>query len=188
MTAVLGIDAAWTVSQPSGVALAHNRGDGWELVLVSPSYQDFVAGRGGWYGDRPLGSSAIARELLATAQSDAGVDVHVVAIDMPLSREPITSRRTSDNLMSSAYGARKCGSRAERPTPRRNQRSPEDRVRRRRISSANDIGAGTRADRSLSSSSSRGNRGRGRKTPMQACEGSVILAIGPPYRSACKAH
>ena len=109
MTAVLGIDAAWTTSKPSGVALARNRGDGWELVLASPSYQDFVAGRGRWDGDRPLGSSPIASELLDAAKSHAGAEVQVIAIDMPLSRQSITSRRTSDNMVSSAYGARKCG-------------------------------------------------------------------------------
>lgn len=109
MKAVLGIDAAWTTSQPSGVALARESDHGWELVIASPSYRDFIDGRGRWDGDRPAGSTPIAAEIIAAASKMAGADIDVVAIDMPLSRTPITSRRTSDNLVSSAYGSRKCG-------------------------------------------------------------------------------
>jgi predicted RNase H-like nuclease len=46
--------------------------------------------------------------------------VDLVAVDMPLSHEPITSRRISDNLVSQAYGARHCGTHtpsATRPGP-----------------------------------------------------------------------
>jgi predicted RNase H-like nuclease len=109
MKAVLGIDAAWTTSQPSGVALARHNGHGWELLLASPSYQDFIDGRGRWDGERPTGSTPNAVEIIAAGHRMAGADIGVVAIDMPLSRTPITSRRTSDNLVSSAYGSRKCG-------------------------------------------------------------------------------
>jgi hypothetical protein len=38
---VLGIDAAWTVTQPSGVALVTDDGDGCKLVAVDSSYAAF---------------------------------------------------------------------------------------------------------------------------------------------------
>jgi predicted RNase H-like nuclease len=38
-----------------------------------------------------------------------GRTVDLVAIDMPLARTPIVGRRASDNAVSRAYGARKCG-------------------------------------------------------------------------------
>ena len=41
MRCVVGIDAAWTVTEPSGVALAVDD-NGWRLAAVAPSYDDFL--------------------------------------------------------------------------------------------------------------------------------------------------
>jgi len=41
--AVLGVDAAWTASQPSGVALAVETEEGWRLAAVEASYGHFIA-------------------------------------------------------------------------------------------------------------------------------------------------
>jgi hypothetical protein len=43
MRAVLGIDAAWTLVQPSGVAVVREEPKGWALVEVASSYQEFCA-------------------------------------------------------------------------------------------------------------------------------------------------
>jgi hypothetical protein len=40
---VLGIDAAWTENEPSGVALIENSQGGWRCVAVTPSYDSFLA-------------------------------------------------------------------------------------------------------------------------------------------------
>ena len=111
MRAVLGIDAAWTLTHPSGVALAVQMGTAWRLVAVSPSYQGFhaLAAQGPASELRPSGSRPDAKELLATSRKLCGLPVDLVAIDMPLARSRITGRRASDNAVSSAYGARKCG-------------------------------------------------------------------------------
>lgn len=108
--AVLGIDAAWTLTQPSGVALAVESTDGWQMVAAEPSYDHFLA-----LGDcsinlgtRPSGSAPEAAQLVRAAEEFTGSRVVLVAIDMPLSRSPITSRRTADDAVSRAYGARKC--------------------------------------------------------------------------------
>jgi predicted RNase H-like nuclease len=109
---VLGIDAAWTLTQPSGVALVVEEAEGWRLGAVAASYREFEAMAEGRTpdGTRPSGSVPDAHALLATAARLAGGShVSLVAIDMPLARSPIVGRRVSDNLLSSAYGGRKCG-------------------------------------------------------------------------------
>ncbi len=111
MRAVLGIDAAWTATQPSGVALAVERATGWELRAVAPSYQRFHASADPALPSeiRPSGSVPVAFDLLSSAQALAGGPVDLVAFDMPLSRAPIKARRFCDNEVSRRYGANKCG-------------------------------------------------------------------------------
>lgn len=111
MTAILGIDAAWTATEPSGVALVVKDGSCWRLRAVAPSYDHFLARQYGASArsDRPRGSIAQATELLDAAEALGGCKVNLVAVDMPLSHAPIKARRVSDNRVSSAYGARHCG-------------------------------------------------------------------------------
>jgi len=40
---ILGIDAAWTAGQPSGVALVSGRDGSWGVEAVAASYEDFEA-------------------------------------------------------------------------------------------------------------------------------------------------
>jgi hypothetical protein len=40
---VLGIDAAWTSNEPSGVALVRGTGSAWECIALAPSYASFVS-------------------------------------------------------------------------------------------------------------------------------------------------
>ena len=111
MRAVLGIDAAWTTTQPSGVAVAIEAdGGGWRLGAVAPSYRHFEALARGetTMALRPTGSEPSAADLLASAKALCGVAPDLVAIDMPLSRQPIIGRRACEIAVSSAYGARHC--------------------------------------------------------------------------------
>ena len=39
---VLGIDAAWTSTQPTGVALVRRRNGAWETLGVASSYTSFI--------------------------------------------------------------------------------------------------------------------------------------------------
>lgn len=105
--AVLGIDAAWTDREPSGVALIVDEGDGWRLVDVAASYAAFLA-EGGVSSPtvRHRGSVPDSGAIIDAARSKIRTQVDVVAIDMPLSMAPITGRRASDNMISSLYGAR----------------------------------------------------------------------------------
>lgn len=108
MRAVLGIDAAWTEKNPSGVALVAEGPRGWHLVAVASSYAAFQA--------LPIKSStttnvfsrsrAAAATMLSTAEALCGSLPSLVAVDMPLSREQIVGRRVSDNAISAHYGSK----------------------------------------------------------------------------------
>ncbi len=108
MRAVLGIDAAWTNTQPSGVAVAVDSGTGWRLGAVASSYGHFqaLACDNSVIDLRPTVSEASAPDLLASATVLCGLEPDLVAIDMPLSRKPISCRRASDNAID--YGSRHC--------------------------------------------------------------------------------
>ena len=64
MRTVLGIDAAWTVKQPSGVALLREGEAGWQVVAAAPSYSSFLGlaeGREVGWGDRSGGVMLLHR-------------------------------------------------------------------------------------------------------------------------------
>jgi predicted RNase H-like nuclease len=106
--AVLGVDAAWTAKQPSGVALAVETESGWRLAAVQASYESFTALAKGTTPDetRPGSSRPNAAELLAAAQRICGRRVDLIAIDMPMSRRPIAGRRPADRVVSERYGGK----------------------------------------------------------------------------------
>ncbi|WP_375451533.1 DUF429 domain-containing protein [uncultured Devosia sp.] len=102
MQSVLGIDAAWTTTQPSGVALVAADGDSWRLLAVGSSY-------GAFYRRAGLADAADAFDatrLLAAAAALTGHPITLVAADIPLAYQPINARRASDNAVSRLYGAR----------------------------------------------------------------------------------
>jgi len=120
---VLGIDAAWTATQPSGVALVRGDGDAWTCLALAPSYASFLAlardARVDWRA-RPAAGVAACDALIAASIALAGAPPDVIAVDMPLSKRPITARRAADNAISSAFGRFGLGVHtpsAERPGP-----------------------------------------------------------------------
>ena len=112
MRAILGIDAAWTEHEPSGVALLVGDGDRWSCVAVAPSYESFIALAHGtpvtWSARATVPRKPPIDELVAAATRLAGCDVQLVAVDMPMSHVRITGRRTADNKVSEAFGTRHC--------------------------------------------------------------------------------
>lgn len=118
---MLGIDAAWTAAQPSGVAVAAERDGRWTLIAAEPSYRHFLARADGVaLTERPRGDLPDAPALITAAKRLAGGVPALVAIDMPLAHQPIAARRAADNAVTSAYGARKCGTHSpssQRPGP-----------------------------------------------------------------------
>ena len=118
--AILGIDAAWTSKNPSGVALLSDAG---RLIAYAPSHVSFVALADGEAVDwaRPARPGSSVEEVLTAAAIMAPLDpVGVIAVDMPVSTAPIMGRRVCDNLVSRAYGGRGCSTHspnAKRPGP-----------------------------------------------------------------------
>jgi predicted RNase H-like nuclease len=122
--AVLGIDAAWTVRQASGVALVRGIGSGYRCIAVAPSYDSFLALAHGVPVDwqAPIKGAAPNPEDLINAARRllGGRSVDIVAVDMPLATAPITGRRASDNAVSRSFGSRHCATHspsAARPGP-----------------------------------------------------------------------
>ena len=106
MAAVLGIDAAWTPHNPSGIALVRQSScGGWECICVSHSYELFLANAG---RPTPTEPQEIIAAVLEVASVLAEQPIHLVAADIPLSKIPITCRRKADNLVSQKFGSRGC--------------------------------------------------------------------------------
>ncbi|AFL54913.1 hypothetical protein ABIE78_000031 [Sinorhizobium fredii] len=80
MTTVLGIDAAWTAAQPSGVALVSAAVGNWRLIFAGSSYRHLLdrAEDDRISTSRPSGSVAEAAALLAAAGKIAGSAVDLV--------------------------------------------------------------------------------------------------------------
>lgn len=107
MTVVLGIDAAWTNSNPSGLAIARKTSGRWALHSVWASYEDFL--------DAEM---ADAGQLPSRIYEMLGETPDLIAIDMPLCELPIAGRRAADQMVSQIYGARGASTHspsAERP-------------------------------------------------------------------------
>lgn len=117
MRAVLGLDAAWTTTQPSGVALVVEQAPGqWRCVRVAPSLESFCAGHVDWT-ERPRGGVIDVDRLLTATPS---VQRLTVAIDLPVGKTPPLARRASDNAVTRAFGRVGCGTHsptADRPGP-----------------------------------------------------------------------
>jgi predicted RNase H-like nuclease len=118
VTTILGIDAAWTAGQPSGVALVRRVGSTVSCLCVAPSYRAFVAAAAGVtvnWRERPAGSLPDAAQLLAAARAMAGAEVDVVAIDMPVSTVPLLARRAAETEVSRRFGSRGCSTHSPLP-------------------------------------------------------------------------
>ncbi len=109
LRAVLGVDAAWTETEPSGVALAVEDASLWRLLAVEASYAHFLDRAHGLEPGvgRPKGSKPDAGVLVAAVSRLIGRAPDCVAIDMPVGPNPIIGRRACDDAISRCYGARK---------------------------------------------------------------------------------
>lgn len=108
MTLVLGIDAAWTVRNPSGIALVSTETVPPKLVRASPSFEDFVAGTtsDAWCGKHEFRASLT--EVIRMAERIGTGPVSVMAVDMPIARSQVRRRRASDNMISRTFGRYDC--------------------------------------------------------------------------------
>ena len=118
---VLGIDAAWTAHQPSGISLLQRTTSGWSCLAIAPSYEAFItqASGQGWDPEqKATGSRPDPAALLQASKQLAGAELSCVSVDMPLATSPITGRRAADTAISSRFGPKGCAVHspsAERP-------------------------------------------------------------------------
>ena len=113
MPAILGIDAAWTTTEPSGVALINRDDNGhWVCVAVAPSYESFIAIPDGnvvqWEQPPTSGRPEPGCLLTAAGKLLRGERVSVVSVDMAMSNVPITGRRVCDNEITRNFWAQGC--------------------------------------------------------------------------------
>ncbi|MCH7593865.1 MAG: DUF429 domain-containing protein [Chloroflexi bacterium] len=129
MTAILGIDAAWTVKEPSGVAVVVKRNSQrWQCCAIAPSYTSFLSLNQGiaidWSARLFPGVRPPPVSILSAAEDLAGESIDVVTVDMPVSTVQITQRREADNAVSRAFGEYGCGTHT--PNPQRPGRIGEE--------------------------------------------------------------
>lgn len=113
---ILGIDAAWTFHNPSGVALLKIiPGNKPALVHLARSYSEFLQGEIHW--DVPAAvTPPQLPDLLAYCQTHYGL-IRTVALDIPIGPEPVRSYREADRTVTRKYGGR--GASVHSPTPER---------------------------------------------------------------------
>ena len=95
---ILGIDAAWTINKPSGVCLLSDDSFKCEIIRLSSSYDNFIKNQED--GAKPIGTVLELDDLLFSC--DEYVDC--IAVDMPVSHNRITGRRSCEEKVSKKYG------------------------------------------------------------------------------------
>jgi predicted RNase H-like nuclease len=121
---ILGIDAAWTAHQASGVALVRvpKRGKP-RLLAVARSYEEFLEAEkltGPAWQTRVTGTPPDLEALLQACERMTTHSPSLIALDIPLSNRPFKGRRRCDNAVTSAYVARGAGTHSpseNRPGP-----------------------------------------------------------------------
>jgi len=107
---ILGVDAAWSAGNPSGVALVEwKAGEKPRLLLAARSYEEYCKAEPGQaieWNVRVTGSIPVFGRILKKTQQEYQRKIEIIALDLPLSPEPMLARRTCDNLVSSLYGKR----------------------------------------------------------------------------------
>ena len=102
---VLGIDAAWTENQPSGISLLASKDDEQcKILRLGDSYENFLEKRQ-HLTVKPKGSKPEITKIIKNCEA-LGYSVDAIAVDMPLSNELITKRRSCENEISKAYAAK----------------------------------------------------------------------------------
>ena len=117
MPYILGVDAAWTSHNPSGVSLVHHTpGKPLRVTKLARSYDEFLERDTPDWDHAPQPSPPLLTPVLQHCYS-RGFDVQVVALDIPLAPQPVRGYREADRALSRAYSRR--GAPVHSPTPAR---------------------------------------------------------------------
>lgn len=101
MVNILGVDAAWTEKNASGVALLQfNIGEkSISLKSVASSYEDFTQ-------NKVQKGIVDFKNLLGYCENNLSAPVDIVSLDIPLAHYEITSRRKADQDISVRFGGK----------------------------------------------------------------------------------
>ncbi len=117
MPYILGVDAAWTAHNPSGISLLHyDPGKPLQVVKLARSYREFLERDTPDWENPPQSSPPLLTDLLRHCRT-RGYDVRVVALDIPIAPEPVRGYREADRALTRAYSRR--GAPVHSPTPAR---------------------------------------------------------------------
>lgn len=112
MLSILGIDAAWTETEPTGVTLLKEESGQWSCVALAPSYSAFYQLAKGCpvnWEDKPKGEQPNIELLIDSANKILGAgSVSLITVDMPVSKVPIVRRREAENAISKEFGGNGC--------------------------------------------------------------------------------
>ncbi|WP_069999961.1 DUF429 domain-containing protein [Cellulosilyticum sp. I15G10I2] len=101
----LGIDAAWTEVEPSGISLiSSDDGHNCKILRLADSYYNFLYKKQSLV-NKPKGSKPEIYKLIKDIEVE-GYSIDCIAIDMPLSNQLIKGRRSCESEISKAYGAK----------------------------------------------------------------------------------
>lgn len=96
---ILGVDAAWSVNNPSGVALIKcDKKSRPELIRAGRSYGEFIAGEINWQ-HKANGGLPEFKNIFQCCPS-----VDIATLDIPLAPFEIVGRREVDQALSKTYG------------------------------------------------------------------------------------
>lgn len=113
MKYILGVDAAWTPNGSSGLCLLKwKRGSQPEVIHLGRSYEEFLEREIRW-NEKATASAPRLDEII----QQIGNTPQVVALDIPLSPEPITGYREADRQVTRRYSRK--GAAVHSPTQER---------------------------------------------------------------------
>ena len=117
MPYIVGVDAAWTAHNPSGISLLHYAaGKPLRVVKLARSYHEFLAHDTPVWEEKPVPSLPLLTEVLQHCRA-RGYDVSVVALDIPLAPQAVRGYREADRALTRAYSRR--GAPVHSPTSER---------------------------------------------------------------------
>ena len=106
MPYILGIDAAWTAHNPSGISLLrYEPGKPLRVIKIARSYHEFLERDAPDWRAKPVASPPLLTEIVQYCRRH-DYDVQVVALDIPLAPQPVRSYREADRALTRAYSRR----------------------------------------------------------------------------------
>jgi predicted RNase H-like nuclease len=116
---ILAIDAAWTASEPSAVALLQQLDNHWHCRALAPSYAQFISLSNDLpvdWSKKTTGQVPDMAQLLNAAINISGQKPAIITVDMPVSNVLITGYRAAERAIAKAFSKKGCAAHAPSAT------------------------------------------------------------------------